>query len=211
MSRNVFNNETETGVGQRLLNIQNLTVAQDQVPILSTDNVVEGVNISSYGKTLLNETSVSSLRNAILQADTAVEIIDNGIGEINMEVDNNIKLQILADKSIFHNNILVDTIKRKTDDTDAISLGPTTITLQKPMTIFRDSANYGYMRIQNSINTQSGYLDWMTGSGLRVAYMGLGENNNGVTKINNSVTLGLENQCNFSINNVKTSIFKVSI
>ena len=60
MSRNVFNNETETSIGERLLNIQNLTIAQDQVPVLGLNNIVEGVNISSYGKTLLNETSISS-------------------------------------------------------------------------------------------------------------------------------------------------------
>jgi len=137
MSRNIFNNETETSIGERLLNIQSLNIAQDQVPVLGLNNIVEGVNISSYGKTLLNETSISSLRNAILEADTAIEIVDNGVGEINMEVDNNLKLQILADKSIFHNNILVDTIKRKTDDTSAISIEAGNITLQKAITTFR--------------------------------------------------------------------------
>jgi len=210
MSRNIFNNETETSIGERLLNIQSLNIAQDQVPVLGLNNVVEGVNISSYGKTLLNETSISSLRNAILQADTAIEIVDNGVGEINMEVDDNLKLQILADKSIFHNDILVDNIKRKTDDTNAISFGPTTTTLQKAMTIFRDSSDKGYLRVQNSTTNKSGYIDFITGENERIAYLGQGEEND-LLKTGNFLYLGLEGQCGYSINDGVTPIFQVSL
>lgn len=210
MSRNVFNNETETGLGQRLLNIQNLTLSQDKVPILSIDNVVEGVNISSYGRTLLNQTSVSSLRSSILEADSSIQIVDNGIGEINMEIDNNLKIQITDANTKINNNLLVDTIKRKTDDTNALSFGSTTMTLQKAMTIFRDSTNFGYMRIQNSTTNKTGYIDFMTGENERVAYFGQGEEND-LLKSGNFLYLGLEGQCGYSINDGATPIFQVNL
>jgi len=212
MSRNIFNNETETSIGERLLNIQSLNIAQDQVAVLGLNNVVEGVNISSYGKTLLNQTSISSLRNSILEADTSIEITDTSIGEINLNVDNNLKLQILADKSIFHNDILVDNIKRKSDDTPAISFGSTTTTLQKAMTIFRDSTSNdkGYVRVQNSTTNKSGYIDFMTGENDRVAYLGQGEEND-LLKTGNFLYLGMENQCGFSINDGVVSIFNVNL
>ena len=212
---NLFGNDLSAAVstenGPILSNIANQAVVTESVLTLLPDDTVTAVHISPYGKSILNETSVSSLRNKILEADTAIEITDNGVGEINFDVDNVLKMQVTSASTKINNNLLVDTIKRNSDSSDAISLGTTTMTLQKPMTIFRDSTNYGYMRIQNSVNTKSGYIDWVTGSGLRVAYLGLGDNNNGVTKINNSLTLGLENQCGFSINDATTPIFKVSI
>ena len=61
--RNIFNNETIIGVGERLKNLQNANVAQDKIAIFKLNNAVETVNVSSYGKQLLNETSFASFRN----------------------------------------------------------------------------------------------------------------------------------------------------
>lgn len=65
--RNIFNNETIIGVGQRLQNLQNANVAQDKVAIFKLNNDVETTNISSYGRQLLNETSFASFRTSILE------------------------------------------------------------------------------------------------------------------------------------------------
>ena len=67
-------------------NIAKQAVVTESVLTLLPDDSVTAVHISPYGKTLLSETSISSLRNKILDADTAIEITDNGVGEINFDV-----------------------------------------------------------------------------------------------------------------------------
>ena len=224
MAYNIFNDSISTSgdieLGKRLTNIKNLNISQPRFSVYDSNNAVTTYAFNPGIASILNQASLDALKTTLLEnTEEAIVFKSDSNNQILFHTGlnsgipdaSNLRLEITDTNTKINNNLLVDTIKRKSDNTDAISLGPTTMTLQKPMTIFRDSTNYGYMRIQNSVNTKSGYLDWMTGAGLRVAYMGLGENNNGITKINNSLTLGLENQCNFSINDDTTTIFKVSL
>ena len=224
MAYNIFNDSISTSgdieLGKRLTNIKNLNISQPRFSVYDSNNAVTTYAFNPGIASILNQASLDALKTTLLEnTEEAIVFKSDSNNQILFHTGlnsgipdaSNLRLEITDTNTKINNNLLVDTIKRKSDNTDAISLGSTTMTLQKPMTIFRDSTNYGYMRIQNSINTKSGYLDWMTGSGSRIAYMGLGENNNGITKINNSLTLGLENQCNFSINDDTTTIFKVSL
>ena len=100
---NLFGNDLTSSAtsdnGPILNNIAKQAVVTESVLTLKTDNSVTAVHISPYGKSILNETSVSSLRNKILEADTAIEITDNGVGEINFDVDNVLKMQVKSDNT----------------------------------------------------------------------------------------------------------------
>ena len=81
--RNIFNNETIIGVGERLQNLQNANIAQDKVAIFKLNNEVETVNVSSYGKQLLNETSFASLRTSILEgSEEAIKYTGDSVYEL---------------------------------------------------------------------------------------------------------------------------------
>jgi hypothetical protein len=176
---NLFGNDlsaVNTENGAILDNIAKQAVVAESVLTLLPDDTVTSVHISPYGKTLLSETSISSLRNAILQADSAIEITDNGVGEINMEVDNSLKMPITSANTKILNNLLVDSIKRNTDSSDAISIEAGNISLQKPITTFRSTTDKGYVRIQNSTTSATGYIDFLAGpTSARTAYLGLGD------------------------------------
>ena len=155
---NLFGNDLSavtTENGAILDNISKQAVVTESVLTLKPDNSVTAVHISPYGKSNLNETSISSLRNKILDADTAIQITDNGVGEINFEVDNVLKMQVTSANTKINNNLSVDTIKRNTDDTAAISIEAGNISLQKPITTFRSTTEKGYVRVQNRSNDKS--------------------------------------------------------
>jgi len=81
--RNIFNNETFIGVGERLQNLQNANVAQDKVAIFKLNNEVETINVSNYGKQLLNESSFASLRTSILEGtEEAIKYTGDNVNEI---------------------------------------------------------------------------------------------------------------------------------
>ena len=81
--RNIFNNETIVGVGKRLQNLQNENIVQDKVAIFKLNNAVETVNVSSYGKQLLNETSFASFRQSILEgSEEAIKYTGDNVYEI---------------------------------------------------------------------------------------------------------------------------------
>ena len=81
--RNIFNNETIIGISKRLQNLQNANIAQDKVAIFKLNNDVETVNVSSYGKQLLNETSFASFRQSILEGtEEAVKYTGDNVYEI---------------------------------------------------------------------------------------------------------------------------------
>lgn len=81
--RNIFNNETIIGVSERLQNLQNANIAQDKVAIFKLNNEVETVNVSSYGKQLLNETSFASFRQSILEgSEEAIKYTGDSVYEI---------------------------------------------------------------------------------------------------------------------------------
>jgi hypothetical protein len=110
---NLFGNDLTTSStsdnGPILNNIAKQAVVTESVLTLLPDDTVSAVHISPYGKSILNETSVSSLRNKILDADTAIEITDNGVGEVNFEVDNVLKMQVTSANTKINNNLIVDT------------------------------------------------------------------------------------------------------
>ena len=218
---------TDNSLGPRLSNIRDKTLSSESIfSVLPSNNAVDGIPISVYGKTLLNTTSLNTLRTALL-SDNEEAIAYNGgdnLEEINFHTyasgqtagASNLRLKITTAETIVNNplklndNLFVDTIKRKSDNTDALSLGTTTMTLQKAMTIFRDSTDKGYVRVQNSVNNKTGYIDFMTGQNDRVAYLGQGEEND-LLKTGNFLYLGMENQCGFSINDGVVSIFNVNL
>jgi hypothetical protein len=110
---NLFGNDLTSSAtsdnGPILNNIAKQAVVTESVLTLKPDNSITAVHISPYGISILNETSVSSLRNKILDADTAIEITDNGVGEINFDVDDVLKMQVTSANTQIKNNVLVDT------------------------------------------------------------------------------------------------------
>ena len=216
---NLFGNDLSavtTENGLILDNIAKQVVVTESVLTLKPDKIVTAVHISPYGKSILNETSISSLRNKILDADTAIEISDNGVGEINFDVDNVLKLQVTSANTTVKNNLLVDNIKDETGN-QSVNITSGQLTLQRPKITFRDSAftNRGYLQTQNSGSTHgnntTGYLEWYTGRNSRCAYMGLGGSNDLVSYNGKSISLALENGCNFRIAEGAVEIFKVSV
>ena len=132
MSLNVFGDSGN--IGPILDNVKNTVVGAESLLTINVDDTITPVPISAYGKSILNETSVSSLRNKILDADTAIEITDNGVGEINFEVDDALKMQITDADTKIKNNLLVDNIKDEAGG-NAITLLPGEVRFKKPVYI----------------------------------------------------------------------------
>ena len=138
---NLFGNDLSavtTENGAILNNIAKQAVSAESILTLKPDDTITAVHISPYGKSILNETSISSLRNKILDADTAIEISDNGVGEINFDVDNVLKLQVTSANTTVKNNLLVDNIKDETGN-QSVNITSGQLTLQRPKITFRDT------------------------------------------------------------------------
>jgi len=114
--RNIFNNETIIGVSERLQNLQNANIAQDKVAIFKLNNAVETVNVSSYGKQLLNETSFASFRQSILEGtEEAIKYEGNSVYEILFYTNtggspsaSNLRLQITDTQMNLENNLTLN-------------------------------------------------------------------------------------------------------
>jgi len=114
--RNIFNNETIIGIGQRLQNLQNVNVAQDKVAIFKLNNDVETVNVSSYGKQLLNETSFASLRTSILEgSEEAIKYTGDSVYELLFHTNtggtanaSNLRLKITDTVMSLENNLILN-------------------------------------------------------------------------------------------------------
>jgi len=114
--RNIFNNETIIGVGARLQNLQNSNVAQDKVAIFKLNNDVETVNVSSYGKQLLNETSFASLRTSILEGtEEAIKYTGDSVYEILFHTNTggtanagNLRLKITDTTASLENDLILN-------------------------------------------------------------------------------------------------------
>ena len=199
-----------------LNNIAKQAVSAESILTLKPDDTITAVHISPYRKSILNETSISSLRNKILDADTAIKISDNGVGEINFDVDNVLKLQVTSANTTVKNNLFVDNIKDETGN-QSVNITSGQLTLQRPKITFRDSAftNRGYLQTQNSGpthgNNKTGYLEWYTGLNARCAFLGLGGSNDLSGYSGESLSLSLEQNCNFRISQGAVEIFKVSV
>jgi hypothetical protein len=148
----------DNSLGQRLSNIRDKTLSSESIfSVLPSNDAVDGIPMSVYGKSLLNTTSLNTLRTALL-SDNEEAVAYNGgdnLQKINFHTyaqgetagASNLHFQIKANENIFYNDILVDKIKRKSDDTDAIYLESNNILLQKAIITFRNSANKGYVRV----------------------------------------------------------------
>ena len=114
--RNIFNNETIIGVGERLQNLQNANVAQDKVAIFKLNNAVETVNVSSYGKQLLNETSFASLRTSILEgSEEAIKYTGDSVYELLFHTNtggtanaSNLRFKITDTTASLENNVALN-------------------------------------------------------------------------------------------------------
>ena len=222
---NLFGNDLSavtTENGAILNNIAKQAVVRESVLTLKTDNSVTPFPISAYGKTLLDSTSLADLRSQILEnsGEEAIRLLDDVNSEINFytngTVASNLRLQITDSNTKINNNLLVDNIKDVTGN-QSVNITSGQLTLQRPKITFRDSAftNRGYLQTQNSGSTHgnntTGYLEWYTGLNSRCAYMGLGGSNDLVGYNGKSISLALENGCNFRIAEGAVEIFKVSV
>jgi len=114
--RNIFNNQTIIGIGPRIENLQNENIAQDKVAIFKLNNAVETVNVSSYGKQLLNETSFASFRQSILEGtEEAIKYTGDSVYEILFYTNtggspsaSNLRLQITDTQMNLENNLTLN-------------------------------------------------------------------------------------------------------
>ena len=66
MSRNIFNDATETGINQRTINFQNLSVLDATIPILNTGNVVSGQLAGIAGLDLISKDTLDDVKDDVL-------------------------------------------------------------------------------------------------------------------------------------------------
>jgi hypothetical protein len=91
---NSTSNITETNLGSRLYHIKEAAIGSESiVSILPDDNVVVNT-CSSFGKSLLNVSSLNGLVGLLNSADSKVEVIDSGTGSIDFTLDNALKLSV---------------------------------------------------------------------------------------------------------------------
>ena len=69
---------TDNSLGPRLFNIRDKTLSSESIfSVLPSNDAVDGIPMSVYGKTLLNTTSLNTLRTALL-SDNEEAISHNG-------------------------------------------------------------------------------------------------------------------------------------
>ncbi|MFN9956057.1 MAG: hypothetical protein ACK55I_23425, partial [bacterium] len=85
---------SEAELGSRLYHMKEVAIGTESIlSVLPDDNIV-ATPCSSFGKSLLNVSTLNSLVGLINSADTKVEVIDSGTGQIDFTLDNQLKLQI---------------------------------------------------------------------------------------------------------------------
>lgn len=89
------NNEaTQAELGSRLYNIKQSSIGTESVLSILPDNNVVVNTCSSFGKSLLNVSSLNGLVGLLNTADSKVEVIDSGTGSIDFTLDNALKLSV---------------------------------------------------------------------------------------------------------------------
>ena len=89
------NNEaTQAELGSRLYNIKQSSIGTESVLSILPDNNVVVNTCSSFGKSLLNVSTLNQLVGLINSGDSKVEVIDSTTGEINFTLDNALKLVV---------------------------------------------------------------------------------------------------------------------
>lgn len=83
-----------TQLGTRLSNIKNQVLSTQSIIGVQTDNSSDAIPYSAFGKSLLSVSTLNGLVGLINTADTNVQVIDSGVGEINFTLDNALKLAV---------------------------------------------------------------------------------------------------------------------
>jgi hypothetical protein len=85
---------SQTDLGSRLYNLKQISIGNEaMVSILPDDNIVQ-IPVTTFGKSLLSVSTLNGLVGLLNTADTNVQVIDSGTGEINFTLDNALKLAV---------------------------------------------------------------------------------------------------------------------
>jgi hypothetical protein len=93
-SSSTNNEATQAELGSRLYNIKQSSIGTESVLSILPDNNVVVNTCSSFGKSLLNVSSLNGLVGLLNTADSKVEVIDSGTGSIDFTLDNALKLSV---------------------------------------------------------------------------------------------------------------------
>ena len=219
----ILKDPVKVNLGDKLNKVRDRKHPQKEIAIYDVNDKPTFQNVSDYGLSLLDTLSQSDLKASLLETnEEAIRLTSDTNNEINFFTGtaphgaSNLRMQIKNLDTIIKNNLLVDNIKDITGN-QSVNITSAQLTLQRPKITFRDSAytNRGYTQAQNSGDydgdNTTGYLEWYTGLNARCAYMGLGGSNDLVGYNGKSISLALEQGCNFRIAEGATEIFKVSV
>jgi len=81
-------------LGTRLNNFKNQVLSTQSVIGIQPDNSTDAIPYTAFGKSLLSVSTLNGLVGLINSADTQVQVIDSGTGEINFTLDNQLKLVV---------------------------------------------------------------------------------------------------------------------
>lgn len=94
-SSSTNNEATQAELGSRLYNIKQSSIGTESVLSILPDNNVVVNTCSSFGKSLLNVSSLNGLVGLINSADTQVQVLEAGsVGSVDITVDNALKMSI---------------------------------------------------------------------------------------------------------------------
>jgi len=225
MSANIFNDTASASIGPRLTNIQNQSISSSKMLVYDSNNTVSQINFNPAISSILNQSSLDALKTILLENNEEAIVFqsdNNNIIEFHTGLAggspdaSNLRMEITNTDTTIKNNLKVDNIKDEAGN-QSINITSGQLTLQRPKITFRDSAftNRGYLQTQNSGDSDgdntTGYLEWYTGLNARCAYMGLGGSNELSGVSGKTLSLSLEQNCNFKISQGATEIFKVSV
>jgi len=117
MSKNIFNDVNN--LGPILNNISNQIVSNESVLTLLPNNQVLNLPISTFGKSLLDSTSLADLRSQILENtnEEAIRLTADSQNEINFftggENASNLRMQITDTDTNVKNKLVVDGHSRR--------------------------------------------------------------------------------------------------
>ena len=115
MSKNIFNDVNN--LGPILNNISNQIVSNESVLTLLPNNTVLNLPISTFGKSLMDSTSLADLRSQILENtdEEAIRLTADSQNEINFftggENASNLRLQITDANTTINNNLIMNNSK----------------------------------------------------------------------------------------------------
>lgn len=112
---NQNSSSNSNSLGTRLSNIKNNVITSQSVVGIQADNSTEAIPYTAFGKSLLNVSTLNGLVGLINTADTNVQVIDSGTGEINFTLDNALMIQVKNLYSQVLNELQTKNVKPITD------------------------------------------------------------------------------------------------